>query len=98
MTHWNQWVRRPQSLLLRRAVFQVHLWCGIGIGLYVLLVSLTGSALVFSNELFRAATRDPVVVVASGPVLTNEQLAAAAARAWPGYAVRRIAREQTPDH
>ena len=29
----------PQTTWLRKATFQLHLWSGIGIGLYVLLVS-----------------------------------------------------------
>jgi uncharacterized iron-regulated membrane protein len=42
---------------LRRALFQVHLWSGIGVGLYVLMISVTGSVLVYRNELlFRATT------------------------------------------
>jgi uncharacterized iron-regulated membrane protein len=40
---------------LRRAVFQVHLWSGIGVGLYILMISVTGSVLVYRNELFRAS-------------------------------------------
>ncbi len=39
-----------------RMLFQVHLWSGIALGLYVLLMSTTGSVLVYSNELYRAAT------------------------------------------
>ena len=35
---------------------------GIGLGLYVLLISVTGSILVYRNELYRAATPDPVIV------------------------------------
>jgi uncharacterized iron-regulated membrane protein len=31
------------------------LWSGIVLGLYVLMISVTGSALVYSNELYRAA-------------------------------------------
>jgi uncharacterized iron-regulated membrane protein len=42
---------RPQSLLLRRILFQVHLWVGIGVGLYVLVVCTTGAALVFREEM-----------------------------------------------
>src|SRR5579862_404935 len=98
MTFWQRWVRQPQNTWLRKAVFQVHLWSGIGIGLYVLMVSLTGSVLVFSNELFRAATPDPIVVAVSGAPLTDNQLTAAAERAWPGYAVVRIARDPAPGH
>src|SRR3954468_13408323 len=95
MTYWEQWVRQPQNLWLRRAIFQVHLWSGIGLGLYVLLVSVTGSILVFRNELYTAATRPPVVVAESGPRLTDEELASATMRAQRGYSVVRIARSRT---
>ncbi len=61
MTNWQRWIRQPQTTWLRKATFQVHLWSGIAIGLYVLLVSVTGSVLVYRNELYRAATRDPIV-------------------------------------
>jgi len=37
---------------LRRALFQVHLWSGIGLGLYVFFISVTGSVLVYRNELY----------------------------------------------
>ena len=56
MTYWDRWIRQPQTTWLRRAIFQIHLWTGIAIGLYVLLVSVTGSVLVYRNELLRAAT------------------------------------------
>lgn len=57
-TIWQQWVRRPQNVWLRRAVFQVHLWSGIGLGLYVFFISVTGSVLVYRNELYEAATSE----------------------------------------
>jgi len=41
---------------LRKALFQVHLWIGIGIGLYLVVVAVTGSILVFRVELSRAAS------------------------------------------
>jgi uncharacterized iron-regulated membrane protein len=92
MTAWRRWVTQPQSLWLRKATFQVHLWSGIAIGLYVLLVSITGSILVFRNELYTAATRPPVTVAETGPRLTAEALSAAAASAHRGYSVVRLAR------
>ena len=52
---WQRWVRQPQKTWLRRALFQAHLWSGIVLGLYVLMISVTGSVLVYSNELYRAA-------------------------------------------
>jgi uncharacterized iron-regulated membrane protein len=90
LTTWQQWKNRPQSLWLRRALFQVHLWSGIGIGLYVFVVSLTGSIVVYRNELYAAATRDPIVLTPSGPRLTEADLKAAASRAYPGYTVTGI--------
>ena len=54
-TVWARWLRQPQKIWLRRALFQVHLWSGIAIGLYVFMISVTGSVLVYRNELFRAS-------------------------------------------
>lgn len=54
-TGWQRWLRHPQKSRLRRAVFQVHLWCGIGVGLYIVFISVTGSVLVYRNELYAAA-------------------------------------------
>jgi len=62
-TAWQRWVRKPQRVWLRRAIFQVHLWSGIGLGLYVFFISVTGSVLVYRNELYVAAT--PEIVTAS---------------------------------
>jgi uncharacterized iron-regulated membrane protein len=97
MTYWQRWIREPQTAWLRKATFQVHLWSGVGVGLYLLLVSVTGSVLVFSNELYMAATHDPIIVTGSGPRLTDAQLNDAATRAYPGYAVSRISRARNPD-
>ncbi len=97
MTYWQRWVRQPQTTWLRKAVFQVHLWSGIGLGLYVFLISVTGSVLVYRNELYRAATRDPVMVTSSGPLLADEQLKAAAERAYPGYSITFLDPARRPD-
>ena len=97
MTYWQQWIRQPQTVWLRKATFQLHLWCGIGLGLYVLLISVTGSILVYRNELYRAATRDPIVVTGSGARLTDKQLTTAATRVYPGYTVYLISRPPNPN-
>jgi uncharacterized iron-regulated membrane protein len=97
VTYWQRWTRQPQTVWLRRAIFQIHLWSGIGLGLYVLLVSLTGSILVYRNELYRAATREPVIVSGSGPRLTEPELKRAAINAYPGYTVLSLAKPSNPD-
>lgn len=52
MTLWQRWLTRPQDVWLRKALFQIHLWTGVGIGLYIFMISVTGSILVFRRELF----------------------------------------------
>ncbi len=51
MTFLRNLVHRPRQLWLRRALFQIHLWAGIAISLYVVVIALSGSILVFENEL-----------------------------------------------
>jgi uncharacterized iron-regulated membrane protein len=70
----------------------VHLWSGIAAGLYILMMSVTGSVLVYRNELYRAATPEPIVSRDSGPRLTDDQLAEAVRHLYPGYRVVKIAR------
>lgn len=47
-------LHHPRKLWWRKALFQVHLWAGIGIGLYFLVIGLTGSLIVYKKELERA--------------------------------------------
>jgi uncharacterized iron-regulated membrane protein len=97
LTVWQRWVRQPQEIWLRRALFQVHLWSGISLGLYFLMISLTGSVLVYRNELYTAATPEPILSKGSGPRLTDGQLTEAAMRSYPGYQVENIVRAPNPD-
>jgi uncharacterized iron-regulated membrane protein len=97
MTYWQRWLWQPQTVWLRKATFQLHLWSGIGLGLYVLLISVTGSILVYRNELYRVATPDPILVTASGAPLTDAQLRGTATRAWPGYRVVIISHPPNPN-
>src|SRR5436309_15513510 len=90
MSYWQRWISHPQNVWLRKAVFQIHMWSGIAIGLYIIVVSVTGSIVVYSNELYRAATRDPIVVSESGPRLNDAELTTAATRHYPGYTINRI--------
>jgi len=73
-TLWKRWLRRPQNVWLRRALFQIHLWTGIGTGLYVLLISITGSAIVFRNEIYQSAGADARKVQVRGTKLPADEL------------------------
>ena len=98
MIVWDRWVQVPQTLWVRRAIFQIHLWTGIGISLYLIMICLTGSVLVYRNELFRVFSPEPVVVVGSGESLTIESLTRVARRIYPDYEVTNVRIGDTPNH
>jgi uncharacterized iron-regulated membrane protein len=87
---WERWVRQPQRVWLRRAAFQIHLWIGLAIGLYIVMLSLTGSALVYRNELDRYFATPRPQFDQAAKRLTTDQLRAAAERAYPGWAITRV--------
>lgn len=51
MSETATWKHQPQKLWLRRALFQVHLWSGLAVGLYIVVISISGSILVYRSEL-----------------------------------------------
>ena len=75
----------------------MHLWSGIAFGLYLFMISVTGSVLVYRNELYRAATPEPIISKDSGPRLTDDQLTEAVGHLYPGYRVTRIGRAPNLD-
>ncbi len=66
MTFVRRILVQPQRLWIRRALLQVHLWTGVILGLYLCLIAITGSLLVFRVEMeHRAATLWPNIKPAS---------------------------------
>jgi uncharacterized iron-regulated membrane protein len=51
MNFLRRFFRRPQQLWIRRFNFQVHLWAGIILAVYLIVIGVTGSMLVFRAEL-----------------------------------------------
>ena len=90
MTFWQRLSAQPQNLFIRKALFQVHLWVGLAIGLYVVMLSLTGSALVLRAELDAAAQAPRPVFDPAARVLSRDELREAAGRAYPGYTIARM--------
>lgn len=68
--------------MLRRMIYQVHLWIGIALGLYVLMMSVTGSAIVARRELI--------------PLMVPQSVAVAGERLDPGQ-LERVVRTLYPD-
>jgi uncharacterized iron-regulated membrane protein len=69
-----RYFRKCPSLWLRKAIFQIHLWTGIGLGIYVVLISVSASAVVFRNELYKSFSSGPKLVPISGPRLSGDAL------------------------
>jgi uncharacterized iron-regulated membrane protein len=97
MSAWEKWKRRPQKVWLRKALFQVHLWTGIGLGLYILLMSVSGSALIFRRELTRSLAREPRVVPGPGARMSEDDLKQSARRAYPDFTVTSVSLRKNPD-
>ena len=95
MGTWTQWLRQPQRVWLRRAAFQIHLWAGLIIGLYVVVLSLTGSALVYRNELDRYLATPHAVFDEKAKAMNADELRAAAQRAYPDWQVTDVAEGRT---
>lgn len=74
-------VHHPRKLLLRRAIFQVHLWLGILLSVYVALIGFSGSLLVFEDEFRAHAMRD--LHADAAHLASAQQVLAAARVAYP---------------
>lgn len=67
--------RRPQLVWWRKAIFQIHLWIGSVVGLYIVGISVSGSALVFERELMNDARGvESTALTPQGHRLSYEQL------------------------
>lgn len=51
MSFFQHLVHHPRKLLLRRVLFQIHLWTGIALSLYMVVIALSGAILVFEDDL-----------------------------------------------
>ena len=80
---WSSWWKHPQKNWLRRLVYQVHLWTGIVLSLYVLLMSVSGTILIYRVEISKAAVRPPVISPGGRPLLSKVQLTQFAQQDYP---------------
>ena len=64
--------------MIRKVLFQIHLWTGIGLGLYVVAICLSGSLLVFRQEFYIYFRPGTVVTVRSTELLSDDAVKASA--------------------
>lgn len=84
------WLHHPQRSRLRRLILQVHLWTALITGLYLILISLTGSAVVMRREFSRWFS-PPRFVEVRETRLNAEELRVIVTEAYPGYIIEDIA-------
>lgn len=94
MNGWQRWLKAPQTLWLRRFLLQLHLWLGIGFGLYVLVISVSGSAVVLRpqvNQWFVQSRVEPV-----GEALRGAALEERVAQVYADFEVVRLVPSTNP--
>jgi len=82
--------RQPQPTLLRRAIFQIHLWTGIAIGIYIILISVTGSLVVFRRDLSLWKLGNVPAGEAVGQRMTEDQIREVALQKYPGWEITEV--------
>jgi uncharacterized iron-regulated membrane protein len=82
---WQRWLRQPQLLRWRRLVVQLHLWIGLALGLYIVVLSVSGSLSVLRPDVHRWFI--PRSVPTEGTKLTGDALEEAVRRTYPQYEV-----------
>ncbi|MGE3843788.1 MAG: PepSY-associated TM helix domain-containing protein [Vicinamibacterales bacterium] len=96
MAFVQQWWRQPQTTWFRRILFQIHLWVGIAAGLYLIVISVSGSAVVFRREMARSFIA-PTPVVVQGQRLSEEAIRQRVGSANPGHQVTSVRFHERPD-
>lgn len=48
---WQQWLEHPERARIHWPIYYLHLWVGLLAGAYIFLMSVTGSFIVFRNQL-----------------------------------------------
>lgn len=72
MNTWQRWVSAPKTHFLNKALFQIHLWAGIVLGLYILMISVSGAVYLLEDKLDRYFVPGNVLPTASGPLSDDE--------------------------
>lgn len=63
------------------------MWAGVGFGIYVLLMCISGTVLIYRVEIDRALSRQPVIVIGPGIRMSADELRQIAQRDYPSYDV-----------
>ena len=84
------------KIRLRRILVRIHMWIALGLGLYITVLSVSGSAIVFRRE-YTAWLVPRVVASTEGERLTGDALVAALGTAYPGDTVVDVREPRRPE-
>ena len=85
------------SPTIRRSLLTLHQWVGLAAGLFLAVISVSGSALVFENEIDRALNPATSFVTPGAQPLPIEALIARVKAAYPGDQVTGVRVAEKPD-
>ena len=85
------------SPTVRRSLLALHQWVGLTGGLFLVVISVSGSALVFENEIDRALNRSTSFVTPGAQPLPLETLIARVQAAYPTDQVTGVRIAEKPD-
>lgn len=97
MTFWEQCIHHPQALWVRKIFFQVHLWTGIAVGIYVLTISISGSAIVYRREIALEYSRKTTIVMDTGRRMSEDEQEQNVKRLYPTYEVLSVRQPEKRD-
>jgi uncharacterized iron-regulated membrane protein len=83
--------------MLRRSLLTLHQWVGLAAGLFLIVISVSGSALVFENEIDRALNWSTSFVIPAAQPLPIETLVARVLAAYPQDQVTGVRIADQPD-
>src|SRR5476649_2638660 len=83
--------------MLRRWLLALHQWVGLAAGIFLIVISVSGSALVFENEIDRALNPSTSYVTPGGSPLAVETLIARVKALYPSDQVTGVRIADKPD-
>jgi len=90
MSFFHKLIHQPRKLWLRRALFQIHLWAGVVLSVYIIVIAATGSILVFRSELTRVLLPKTLNPYAPDRVAPLAKVLDRFRTAYPGAALENI--------
>jgi uncharacterized iron-regulated membrane protein len=88
----------PRRTVLRKVLFQLHLWTGLAVGLIAAVVGMSGAALVFREEIERTIDPATHIVTPGEGFVAFDRIVTAARAAHPEARLQSVELDRKPGH